>query len=635
MYPAQYYHAQRYPLRFIPRHPAYKDILTRYPPDQQHEPMVLYFISLLPEPPATEEQITQCRAALERSRVLIYRLNQKLFELSHLHAAQNQANDLANAEKTLAELQRMAAFRSTSEVEELVLRWWNFPINQLPPEVLADIFRLAIYDTRGPVELALTRTRIASVCHTWREVAVSDMTLWNTIRVFENYPWTMTAMQVERSGTTFLDIRVDDDEQRGRGFGAMQGDKWVALINILFRKLSQIRMLIVNVKDMTAMFYLIDKLRAAKDQPMMLERLELFGGGQPYMIMPGADFEPKEYRQPMALFDGYDVPSLTFLTLKGVQLDWTRTNFSNLTNFDIRRFPTERCPTVFKFREVLANCPNLEGLVVDAAAPIPAQNQDELDATAVPIMLPRLDRLTIADLVPSAAIQLWNQFRAPNVKQLTLLNLCTDDYSDFIEQTIGCMPNVRLLTWYSVELPNTDRTRSLMIKWFKAMPKLRYMRVSGLDRVTMDFFLLDEAVADGSLPFPMTGKYEPKPVLPNLLAIEWENMDVEDVTYFVRRRKQLGVPLRRLYTYPRNWTEVADDEDIPELLEEAKGIMGFAPMDASQTIEEAAALADGEFKLPERGESEDHMFHVPDRGEQDYDMDEDDEDEEDVEMEDA
>ncbi|TRM70458.1 hypothetical protein BD626DRAFT_477508, partial [Schizophyllum amplum] len=374
---------------------------------------------------------------------------------------------------------------------------------------------------------------------------------------------------------------------------------------------------------MTAMFYLIDKLRAAKDQPMMLEHLELFGGGQPRMIMPGADLEPKEYRQPMALFDGYDLPSLTFLTLKGVQLDWTRTKFSNLTNFDIRRFPTERSPTVFKFREVLANCPNLEGLVVDAAAPIPAQNQDELDATAAPIILPRLGRLTIADLVPSAAIQLWSQFRAPNVKQLTLLNLCTDDYSDFIEQMIGCMPNVRLLTWYSVELPNTDRTRKMMIKWFKAMPKLRYMRLSGLDRVTVDFFLLDAAVADGSMLFSITGKYEPKPVLPNLLAIEWENMEVEDVTYFVRRRKQLGVPLRRLYTYPRSWTEVVDDDDIPELLEEAKGIMGFAPMDASQTIEEAAALSDGEFKLPERGESEDHMFNVPDRGEQDHDMDED------------
>ncbi|TRM68886.1 hypothetical protein BD626DRAFT_472253 [Schizophyllum amplum] len=388
------------------------------------------------------------------------------------------------------------------------------------------------------------------------------------------------------------------------------------------------------------MFYLIDKLRAAKDQPMMLERLELFGEGQPYMIMPGADFEAKEYRQPMALFDGYDVPSLTFLTLRGVQLDWTRTNFSNLTHFDIRRFPTECSPTVFKFREVLANCPNLEGLVVEAAAPIPAQNQDELDATAAPITLPRLDRLTIADLVPSAATQLWSQFHAPNVKQLTLLNLYTDDYSDFIEQMIGCMPNVRLLTWYSVELPNTDRTRNLMIKWFKAMPKLRYMRLSGLDRVTIDFFLLDEAVAGGSLPFPITGKHEPKPVLPNLLAIEWENMEVEDITYFVRRCKQLGVPLRRLYTYPRNWNKLEDDEDVPELLEEAKGIMGFAPMDASQTIEEEAALADGEFKLPERGASEDHMFNVPDRGEQDYAMDEDDEDEEDedeeeVEMEDA
>ncbi|KAL1740065.1 hypothetical protein HDZ31DRAFT_48234, partial [Schizophyllum fasciatum] len=334
---------------------------------------------------------------------------------------------------------------------------------------------------------------------------------------------------------------------------------------------------------------------------------ELFGGGQPYMFIPGADFEPKEYREPMALFSGYDIPSLTHVTLKGVQVDWTNTNFTNLTTFDIRRCPPERSPSIFKFREILTNCPNLQSLTVDAAAPIPAMNQAELDATSTPIVLPQLERLTIADLVCSTAIAVYNQFRAPNLKEATLLNLHADDYASFVERTVGTMPNLRILTWYSVEVKNTERNRQMMIRWFKAMPKLRYMRLSAVDQSTIDFFLLDEGHTASELPFPLTGgsTYEPKPVISELLAIEWENMAPDVVAHFVRRRKQLGKPLRHLYTYEQSWEKVKGDPGILELLEEAEPIMRFAPITSAQTSEEAWALSDDPHARPEDFEDSD------------------------------
>lgn len=312
------------------------------------------------------------------------------------------------------------------------------------------------------------------------------------------------------------------------------------------------------------------------------------------MFIPGADFEPKEYQQPMALFDGYDIPSLTHLTLKGVQIDWANTNLSNLTTFDIRRFPPERSPSILKFREILSNCPNLENLTIDAAAPIPAQNQAELDATSTPVELPNLKRLTVADLVPETAIALFKQFNAPGIKELTVLNLSTDDYGAFLETTIGSLSNVRILTWYSCEVRNMPENRRIMARWFKAMPKLCYMRLAGVDRDTLDFFLMDEGIEQtGGLPFPLSGAIpQPQPILPNLLAIEWENCHAEDIAYFVRRRKAMGRPLRHVYTYQPYWDQIKNDPETKELLDEAREIMAIAPMSSEQTREENWALSD-------------------------------------------
>ncbi|KAL1670711.1 hypothetical protein GGF50DRAFT_122247 [Schizophyllum commune] len=572
---------------------ALREVLSRMTAEQQHEMMLRYMIRHLAVPPASPEQL-----ALERQHLVEAHRLMPMYEAKLASAiAQVQHQKMINGPAVAPALEEMNLANrlyNTNKLKARILTWRSFPIQELPADILEDIFRLAVYHTRGPIDLANTRGTLAAVCRSWRNIINADPTLWNTIRIFEEHPWSMTALQVERSSGTFLDIRVDDEEREQRGLPLLTGEKWTSLIDILFSKLSQIRMFIVTVKDMGSMFYLIDRLRAAKGQPMMLQRLELFGGGQPYMFIPGADFEPKEYQQPMALFDGYDIPSLTHLTLKGVQIDWANTNLSNLTTFDIRRFPPERSPSILKFREILSNCPNLENLTIDAAAPIPAQNQAELDATSTPVELPNLKRLTVADLVPETAIALFKQFNAPGIKELTVLNLSTDDYGAFLETTIGSLSNVRILTWYSCEVRNMPENRRIMARWFKAMPKLCYMRLAGVDRDTLDFFLMDEGIEQtGGLPFPLSGAIpQPKPILPNLLAIEWENCHAEDIAYFVRRRKAMGRPLRHVYTYQPYWDQIKNDPETKELLDEAREIMAIAPMSSEQTREEAWALSD-------------------------------------------
>ncbi|KAL1737795.1 hypothetical protein HDZ31DRAFT_78878, partial [Schizophyllum fasciatum] len=300
MYPVMYYKGPRHALQFNVPDPRFAEILSRYPSHLQEEQITRYFISRFPTPPATPEQEAAVRQTAEGLRRVIPQYQVRVHQIAPILNAQWRAND-PKQEQTRGELRKVGDLLRTSKLHLSLIKWRKFPIQNLPIEILEDIFRLCVYDTRGPISMSRNRLAVASVCRKWRQIAIDDMTLWNAIRIFEDYPWTMTATQVERSGTTFMDIRIDDDERESRGLTTVSGEKWKALVDILFTKMRQIRMLIISIKDMPSMFYLIDKLRAASGPPMMLERLELFGGGQPYMFIPGADFEPKEYREPMAL----------------------------------------------------------------------------------------------------------------------------------------------------------------------------------------------------------------------------------------------------------------------------------------------------------------------------------------------
>ncbi|KAF8306966.1 hypothetical protein DL93DRAFT_2171917 [Clavulina sp. PMI_390] len=100
------------------------------------------------------------------------------------------------------------------------------PVNRLPEEVLGQIFHLfrpsptrdePIYSTRRGTasKMAALRAKFCAVCYRWREVILSDPTMWNVLYLAmdegDNTPvdyirW--ARLQLERSGNAPLDLSI-------------------------------------------------------------------------------------------------------------------------------------------------------------------------------------------------------------------------------------------------------------------------------------------------------------------------------------------------------------------------------------------------------------------------------------------
>jgi len=74
-----------------------------------------------------------------------------------------------------------------------------------------------------------------------------------------------------------------------------------------------------------------------------------------------------------------------------------------------------------------------------------------MDEPILPIELPHLRTLVVADFTRQYAMYLFAQFNAPNVNDLTLMNLCGEDYLPLFLQLTSAFPKVKLLTAYSIQ----------------------------------------------------------------------------------------------------------------------------------------------------------------------------------------
>ncbi|THV07516.1 hypothetical protein K435DRAFT_788433 [Dendrothele bispora CBS 962.96] len=369
-----------------------------------------------------------------------------------------------------------------TELEYNIRYFRLFRVNDLPPEILSNILRYVVWSAPDPPTGALWRLEVTWVCRHWRQVAINDTTLWNAIWFRDFPPFERSLTFVQRSRHAPVDIRINDHHDREFTYEEIEN-----LLDRLTPHLSNIRILIVLFHDWECILSLMRWLdHWSARVPLIMDRLEIHRTGSPYH-WPGPNWMPTNHKVTLyPLFAGKRIPSLTHVTLNALHCDWNNTTFENLTTLDIRRIPLELCPTVDRFREMLANCPKLDKLSIDGAGPGDRHN---LDHGQDPILFKSLRILVLANFNITYLRSIITHIAAPRLRDLTLMNFFVDDYGPFFTYITNRFPDVRLLTLYSVDMKpeGIDAT----IDCLDSFPHLTFLRLANLAKEKMGLFLYD------------------------------------------------------------------------------------------------------------------------------------------------
>jgi len=140
-----------------------------------------------------------------------------------------------------------------SRIHYKVRFWRTFRLNDLPTEIITNIFRYVVWSSINPSEDINGRLWLTWTCRHWRAVALEDSTLWSGIWFRDLPPFERSFTWINRAGVTPLDIRINDQE------GHQFNDREMGvLLDKLFTKLPYIRMLIIIVKDWAPVLVVLD-----------------------------------------------------------------------------------------------------------------------------------------------------------------------------------------------------------------------------------------------------------------------------------------------------------------------------------------------------------------------------------------
>ncbi|KAF7377685.1 F-box domain-containing protein [Mycena sanguinolenta] len=414
-----------------------------------------------------------------------------------------------------------------------------FRINDLPAEIMTDILRFVIWNPDSWHHPIDARLRITWTCRWWREIALADSTLWNLIWFRPGHPIEREWTWFERASQTPLDIYIHSyssgDHSNNRLEDSAVLDMSAApstrpaemrkFLLRLFAKLKTIRTLVVVVEDWKSGLVVLELLSTfgPSSGVPMLQRLEIHWGlkDENRSSLLWADVIPHQF------LGGAVAPSLEHLSLDSVPIDWSSSVIGNLTTLDLGRFPESHSPDAARFHEVLMNCPRLHKLSMDGGGP-------RFDGqSSKPVALPHLRILVVAEHSCQNAMLLFSQILAPNVNDLTLMNLCGEDFLPMFLQITAAFPKVRLMTTYSIEFDVGPVGLESMTRWLDSMPLLEYLRVGNVSNYFLGaFFRL------GDLEIP---------VAPRLAFFDCRFVDPHILVEWVKGRHQFGTPLKKVY----------------------------------------------------------------------------------------
>ncbi|OAX43018.1 hypothetical protein K503DRAFT_732428 [Rhizopogon vinicolor AM-OR11-026] len=477
-----------------------------------------------------------------------------------------------------------------------IFYWRTFRLNDLPSEIISHIFRIAVWSTSTPADGTHIRLLLTAVCRKWRRSMIQDCTLWSAIWFRDPPPYARSLEWFKRAGGAPLDIRInehdadwkskDDDWRYKEDDHRFTADQMEELLDKIFVKVSQIRMLVLVVDNWPPALVVLHKLQEAAEagNAINMERLEIHRMGQPFVWL-GSGFEVKGRRSPVVLFGG-QTQALKYLCLSGVHIDWNATPLSNLSTLDLRKIAMNVAPTLDRFREVLLACPRLHKLSLDGAGPQPAARRPDHD----PVDLPHLKVLIIGGFSMVYSCYVFSQFKAPNVRDLTLMNLTGDDYAPMIILITGRFRELQLLTLYTVNVNPTEVGKKAMVRFLYAIPSLNYLRIASMKWHVIEIFNEDPQAhglgrdsASQSLP-------ENRLVLcPRLQTIEFQQMSGKNIAEWAVKRKELGAPLKRAYVNSPYVSKVTAAE--ADMIQKVVGLY-IAPLGSTTPEERELATRD-------------------------------------------
>ncbi|KAH9857985.1 hypothetical protein C2E23DRAFT_746936 [Lenzites betulinus] len=443
-----------------------------------------------------------------------------------------------------------------------VLLWMAFPIRKFPNEILTIIFRYVVWSSNGADQATQHRLWLTWVCKRFREVAIADSTLWNSVWFRDHPPWKRSLAFLERAGTAPIDIRINEKERpEGLPDDAPPPHPPITVpqINLILDKViprvPQLRIVVIVLENLEVIDTIMRRFALA-GPPQMLERFELHRTGAPFLWPPemsagsGGDLP----------LSRYPTPRLRWLSLNGLPVDWNRFPPTNLRTLDLRRMCMQACPSADAWSNMLAASPDLFKLTLDAAAP---QLSNGRMGNIRAITLPCLRDLTIGDMSCIYALHALAHMHAPRVMSLALMTMTGQDYGPLLEMLAGRFPEVRVLQVQNIDLNITDLNLRRCARWFESMPRLKLFKFSlarplMFEALLMDpreYRLLDEMDVQGP------DGQETRPIIcPELDVFYFNSQAEKEVSTLVIGRKELGLPVKRIYTPSSNIPNVPQAE---------------------------------------------------------------------------
>ena len=460
-------------------------------------------------------------------------------------------------------------FRYCDAKTTRILESWSlFPINELPEEILENIFFHTIYgsDAEGIEdprtsyrEIVRSRITLGSVCRHWRSLVINTPEIWSKVLVSSPQPHRYLQLCAKRAKAhplaIFLDYRKHNWNKSESDF-LLGREKMKELMTLITRNMNQIRELLIYVDTWEEMCSVLEVLKHSPP-PRMLRRIELYRSGKPYVVFTSPSFL-RAISSSFPLFRGTYIPSLTRVLFCGVNINYSSSNLRGLRSISLLNMAVEHMPSLEEFLSILRESPLLEELYLDGAcarAPEPSQtHQQPL------VVLNHLSELMITNLIPQYARFLLSLFSAPRLKRLSLENLITQDFSSVIDSLTGKFPEVTVLGINGLQigrnLRNPDlRYKDIFISWLRTLSKVRYLRVSNVPDLFFEAFLLDRSGRINSHNISET------PVCPKLEALEVLSRSVDKmiVCDFLARRSSIGFPIKDLFLPGE---DVADNKAI-------------------------------------------------------------------------
>lgn len=479
------------------------------------------------------------------------------------------------------------------QLKRTTIYWRLFRFVNLPSEIISNIFHLVVWSTNHPSEGVKQRLYLTWVCRAWRRLMVEDPMIWNAIWFHDAPPYDRSWEWFERAGSARLDIRLNEVDPKWtsvQDHPKFTAEQMSDMLDRLFTKLSQIRMLVIIVDNWPPALTALQKLQTAGNAgiPIDIERLEIHRSGVPYVWI-GPGFDTQGHRDPAVLFGG-QTRRLQYLCLSGIHIDFNDTPLSNLTTLDLRHIAIDSSPTLARFREILQNSPNLDKLTLDGCGPQPAERL--LDHT--PIELRNLKTFTLGSFNLPFACFILAQIHAPRVRDLTLMSMAGNDYMPLISMLTRKFKQVRILTMYNVELNMNPMGKQTFVRWLESMPEMGYARLARIKPEVLNMFAVNPrnyrmSLEGGSAAPPEAVSPNRHVLCPKFQCMEVQALSAPAIAEFCRLRKGVGVPMKKLYLNSP-WAQSLTHEHLKLLQQEAT--LYIAPIGAS-TEEESKLLSEG------------------------------------------